>query len=243
LPDNQTRRSRGVSRAVLEFTTIVVGVLVALAVDQWADDRAAHGLEGIYLDRLIQEVAEDTAVYSFRLGVIAEKEASLQRVDAFLRRPEAPLSDPEHLLRDISQATGFAWGSIAPMAVTATYDDLRGSGNLGLIRQPSVRIAIVRYYDRVDEMDRRIEVRRTPFPDVSYGLFPRTPGELGENSPDLSISDAEVGQIVGEVRRSDLGRHVTAEVNRARFMATALTDLQADALTLLGELESYRQSR
>ena len=47
-------------RLLLEFVVIVLGVLVALAADRWAQDRADRDLEAAYVQRLTNEIRGDS---------------------------------------------------------------------------------------------------------------------------------------------------------------------------------------
>jgi hypothetical protein len=54
-------------RLVAEFLVIVVGVLVALGVDQWVQDRQDRALEAEYLERLLADVRYDLDELAFIL--------------------------------------------------------------------------------------------------------------------------------------------------------------------------------
>ena len=58
------RRSRPWARWAGEFVVIVIGVLVALALDQWASTRADRVSEGEYLAALIADLETDARYLS-----------------------------------------------------------------------------------------------------------------------------------------------------------------------------------
>lgn len=55
-------------RLAAEFLVIVVGVLVALGVDQWAQDRRDRSLEAEYLERLLEDLRYDLEELVFIRG-------------------------------------------------------------------------------------------------------------------------------------------------------------------------------
>lgn len=237
-------------RALVEFTVIVVGVLVALAVDQWAEDRSERELERSYLARLVEDLERDRANYDAWLTMLEEKEESLERVARFLRSAPASASDAEAVLRDIANGTNFAW-NVAPLAGRATFDDLRGTGNLGLLESGAVRHNLVRYYYSVEAAERRIDARSTDYPGISYALFRRPEAAAGPGAataalellPDTSVGREELDRAVARVRASQLGQHVEAEINRGRFIRAMLGSLREEATTLLSELREYAGTR
>jgi len=158
-----------VRSVLVEFVTIVVGVLVALAVDQWADDRAAQSLEGDYVLRLIGELRQDTADLRLALTYVEDKEESLLRLQQALLQPSGVQPDAIALLQDIGTGTNYAWNA-GPLAGATTFEELQSSGNLRLIEDPEIRFRIIRYYSSALERERRIEARSTDFPRTSYSL-------------------------------------------------------------------------
>lgn len=237
-------------RAVVEFTVIVIGVLVALAVDQWAEDRSERELERSYLARLVEDLERDRANYDAWLAMLEEKEESLERVARFLRSAPPFASDAEAVLRDIANGTNFAW-NVAPLAGRSTFDDLRGTGNLGLLESSAVRHGLVRYYYSVEGAERRIDARFTAYPGISYALFRRPAAATGPGAataalellPDTSVGREDLDRAVARARASPLAQHVEAEINRGRFIRVMLGSLHEEATTLLGELREYARTR
>jgi len=58
-----------VPRLIAEFFVILIGVLGALAADQWAQDRENRGLESEYLERLRTDAEYDREEIQFVLAV------------------------------------------------------------------------------------------------------------------------------------------------------------------------------
>lgn len=155
-----------VARLMTEFVVIVLGVLIALAVDEWAggvDDRAA---ERTYLAGLMADLRQDSS----SLSAMAE---SWSRSATY-----------GELLLGVLQGTGLAdtvsllflvreSGTVSiPQTAGATYEDLVGSGNLGLIRDRQLRIDITEYYrTRVESLSYfdRLDLR---FRQLSRDILP-----------------------------------------------------------------------
>lgn len=133
--------SKTVQRLIAEFMVIVVGVLLALAVDQWRQDREDVTLEYEYAQRLLSDLRADVSEYDRLLnGPFVRK---LEFLTA-LERGEIPTTsaDAAGLLRDLEQST---WGGIIATS-DAAFREMQSTGRIGLLHDPGVRAALAEYY-------------------------------------------------------------------------------------------------
>lgn len=130
-----------------EFVVIVVGVLMALWVDQLREDRVNAELEVEYLASLVTDLEAD-------LGQFDEAEAWMRRQEAAASIVLALYqgSPPTGNVTDLVAAVETAGWQYAPSITRNTIDDLRSTGNLRLIRDPEMRRAIAAYYRTVEEV-------------------------------------------------------------------------------------------
>lgn len=228
-------RSGGPS-ALAELILVAAGVFLALAVDGWNDSRLDRIEEAGYLDRVTTELEDDTTYFNLVLVSIDAKEASLLRLRSLLESSDAVPPDSSQFLLDLGQSANFGW-NVGPLTRSASYEDLRSSGKLGLIRDPALRLALVRYYALAEGEDRRMEARKTGYPGIAYRVVPRREEYFPELEAGLGIDG--IRGLLAETRRSGLSGEIIAELNRARFIRTSITDLKDQAIELLGQLETY----
>lgn len=225
-------------RAVVEFVVIVFGVLVALGADAWNDARLDRNEGREYLIRLHGEIERDTSQYRFVLGWMDRKEAGLDRIARVFASTTEGVPDTAQFLADVAAASNFGW-NVGPLGGRATYEDLRSSGKLGLIRNSSLRSSIIEYYETADAEDRRIEARRTDYPRIAYRIMPsaRTaePGRFGASE---RVESRDVGNLLSAIRSSDLASHITAERNRTLFIRNVVSGLREDAVHLLEDIST-----
>jgi Family of unknown function (DUF6090) len=228
-----------------ELAIVVVGVLIALAVDQWNTDRIVRVEEISIVDRLIADLKTDLAAFEFELNALNDKEESLKRVrSAFLTDRQKSIVDPHAFLRDVIKGSTFGWNQID--AQRTTFNELLGAGKFGLIREPRLREVIGEYYDFDAGWHQRIDERETEYPDISYRLVPRVNegraeaenGSTLDVEPDLDAEDAQ--RLVGRIFESELADHVTAEINFARFVRNLAHRHRDRCADLLTQLEAYR---
>ena len=130
-------------QAATEFVVIVIGVLAALALDQWNDDRVNRATEVEYLIRLSADLDADIQEFS-RFESIMETKA---RIIKDLRDQAVPTllsRDPERLLQELvfSSFTGI------PATRSITFDELLSTGRLQLIQDVALRNALSSYHTK-----------------------------------------------------------------------------------------------
>ena len=134
-------------RATAEVVLIIVGILGALAVDNWWDERAERESERDYLkslradfiatrESLDREIEWENRLIGLGREIHANIASGLTEIPS------------EQFLQKISD---FYWFS-SWEPITATYDDLVGSGHLKLIQSQRLRTMIGEYIVRVDRL-------------------------------------------------------------------------------------------
>jgi len=137
------RRLRSLRWFAAEIVVVVVGILIAMALNAWWGRRQDAERAASYLDRIHEDLLSDA-------DALAKRQAYFTGVQAF---GEAAIAYAETgTLRD-----GSAWhtlvaffhaGQIWPYASnTRTYTEMQNAGDLRLIRDPGLRAALGTYYD------------------------------------------------------------------------------------------------
>jgi hypothetical protein len=134
-------------RLLGEFVVIVVGVLVALWVDQLREARVNAALEVEYIESLVMDLEAD-------LGQFDETEAWMRRSEAAAATVLALYegAPPTQNLADLVTAVETAGWQSWPSITRYTVDTLRSTGSLRLIRDPALRRAIASYYATIENV-------------------------------------------------------------------------------------------
>ena len=126
-----------VRRLFIEFSVIVLGVLVALLMESAWQDRQDQQLAEEYLERLRDDLQENREVLETDLAFSQQNCQSAQvLLGAFTGATGLP---PEELVL-------HAWAAAlnyTPDYETSTWDDLLASGRLGLIEDAELRTRII----------------------------------------------------------------------------------------------------
>ena len=126
----------------IEILVVVIGLLLAFQLDDWRQGLAERKQERGYVDRLISDVRTDLPdiEHAIALGRMRlELSDFLIRVSA---EPEAASAMPILFMGAISQA-GFTY---TPELTSHTFDNLRATGDLRLIRDEPLKEALFDYY-------------------------------------------------------------------------------------------------
>ena len=168
-----------------EILLVMIGILLALQVNNWNESRKEVRKEIGYIDGMLADIQNDLVNYDFRIGIVAAKEESLQRIQEVLHSKE--MSDPKSMAVDVIRGAMFGWYHGGP--VSSSFDALIGSGNIEIIRDEGIRKQIVEYYDDSKSAQLRIDERKTPYPKISYQLIPRN--SPTPNAPNMREADIQ----------------------------------------------------
>jgi hypothetical protein len=152
----------------IEFLLVVLGVLLAFQISQWASEREARIEREAATERLLQE-AEETVAY-MRLGVATQGQLvedlryTLSQVQAGTWRS----ADQVRMTRAMQSIINAA----APSPPTSVYDDLVASGTFGKIGDLRMRSAVANYRGTVANNVRFVDYFRQRMPDFEdYEAF------------------------------------------------------------------------
>lgn len=214
--------------AIGELVIVTVGVLIALAVDQWNSNRLAGREEATYVSRLLGDIDEDIRQLDDQISALEQKQESLDRVAEQLRGGQ--VADYVSFFQDIVMGANYGWNQVS--AHSATYDDLLASGNFGLISDHRIRTLISEYYDAFEGGSNRIEERETEYPNLTYGLIPRAMpvnvnGAVWERDIQSDLSSNRIEKIFQNILDSDIEALITAEINFGKFVtAISLSEIE-----------------
>ena len=167
-------------RAAAEFAVIVIGVLTALAVDQWRESAEEHALRDEYLAGLAEDIGDELTYLDYVADLSRARVRAADRILLFLGHPAgasdstlgyvAPTGfDPDSVVWDLSEAASMQF--FVPEAVV--WEDLMATGNLRLIDDPDVRRRVSRYYTQIRYQTRDLDQLHDRFAALATYLLAR----------------------------------------------------------------------
>ncbi|MDX1479243.1 MAG: DUF6090 family protein [Saprospiraceae bacterium] len=131
--------------AIGEIALVVIGILIALQINNWNEARKNRILEQEYYCRLLDDVTQDGEQL---LQLTALAEARLRAANNALRLLHKASPRKLDVGREIGQAIRAIYADFTPN--DAAFEDLKSGANLNIMRDKSVIKALNQYYNQVD---------------------------------------------------------------------------------------------
>jgi hypothetical protein len=133
--------------AIGEIVLVVIGILIALQINTWNEQRKQKNLEMDYYCQLLEDVKQDL------IQIHSQIDKSNERLEA------------SNTLLQLLQTDNPKYEDVMPLAmkslslVTYTlrpnltaFEDLKSSGNLNILKDNTIKIKITDYYSMIDGM-------------------------------------------------------------------------------------------
>jgi hypothetical protein len=129
----------------LEILIVVVGIFLGLQVDDWNEVRKDRVREANYLQRIDAELAEDITKFETGITASGRRTEDARLILAVLADPTLATSTPTEFVRALVRA-GFTY---LPVVSDNTFEEIKSTGELGIIRDVALRTSLTEYYQHV----------------------------------------------------------------------------------------------
>jgi hypothetical protein len=226
------RRMRRVTRFVSEFVVIVVGVLAALSVDSWRENRIDRGLERRYLEQIVADSQEN-------LRLIFEAKALEQRhmdvAESLWRAAQRDLPPSADSVAAWLERRDGSWWYSDPRLRDGTITALAQTDDFALIRDARVRSGILGYVSQLqadlEEFRRGIQVHEEA--QTRLGIR----GEMGL-TPDISPGSPRAVRLYLAIVSDPEGRAALSSLRKGYESRIWYLDQIEEATTALLDLLS-----
>ncbi|MDP5053481.1 MAG: DUF6090 family protein, partial [Congregibacter sp.] len=147
-------------RAVGEISLIVIGILIAIQVDGWNQNRQERQQEQRYLRSLLEDVQFDMQRSDTWFSRFDAKIAGLQTAKDYYFGDSTAAEDSQ-LLTDIGMGGSGSRGQL--LLVTPTFRELISTGGLRLIANDPLKARILSYYAYKEFMEAYVGNLRTGY--------------------------------------------------------------------------------
>jgi hypothetical protein len=225
--------------AIGEIVLVVIGILIALSINNWNQVRLERMEEVNAVSRFLADIQVDLDLFDMRIKALKAKEESLLRVKKTFSNGLS--SDLKSFFNDIIIGADFGWNQ--GIAQHSAYDDLLGSGKLGIIKNSFIRFNISNYYLNYENEHNRIDERETAYPNLSYQLIPRNIIHQGKSEieVELGLTKEQLREIAKLIDDSPIRSYVTSEINLGRFIRGITMEIQSQAVNLVKQLKEYQK--
>ncbi len=229
----QTPSGNAPFRVVGEFAVIVVGVLVALAVDAWQERRGEEALAREHLHALISDLNSDSVRFVYIRNNLEAKKASLTVLQQ-IASGTAPDVSPDSVIRLLYPGAVLGWRMPPPQ--NSAYTELMSTGGLRLIDDPQLRSILVSYYEDWEHQTERLDRHRGSYPTEVYRMLP--PEALhGQVMP------RDAAAVVARIRTDRMRAELNHEANNALLITQILEAYLPRLAQLVDAVRSYLDGR
>jgi len=139
----QNKNSKYFKYAIGEIVLVVIGILIALQINNWNQNRLNQNLESQYYKRLLEDVREEETILQATINYSNQVMSHAENAIAvFENSPDANPNAVDNLI-DIYQASQLQDANSA----SSTYKELIASGQINLIQNDSLKTALIRFYE------------------------------------------------------------------------------------------------
>ncbi len=129
--------------AIGEIILVVIGILIALQINNWNQNRISKQLESQYCKRLLDDVRKEKVKLQGTLNYSNQVIGHANNAIAVFENSPDSNPNPVDNLIDIYQASQFH----KPNPAASTFKELIASGQINLIQNDSLKTALIQYYD------------------------------------------------------------------------------------------------
>ena len=145
-------RTQDWTALVSELVIVVVGIFIAIQADRWWEQQDDLQREKLYIARLADDIERDIEAIIYSIDLAAFRLDFANLLISASRDPEIVLDQPEKFLAAVQQSAF----THTPALSSDTFEELRSTGNLDLLRSGELKAALFEYY-RYDEGQRQYQ--------------------------------------------------------------------------------------
>jgi hypothetical protein len=129
--------------AIGEIILVVVGILIALQINNWNENSKNKRLETNYLIRISKDLENDVLEFDKAIRLAKERNDRVIFLQDVIENPKLLRDSTDYFVQSII-AAGYTY---LPTISNHSFEELKSSGRLSLIQDETLRILIAKYYD------------------------------------------------------------------------------------------------
>lgn len=237
------------NKIAAELLTIILGVLIALGVDDWRQGREELRVATEHLADVTAELRQNLCtVERIRARALPRKMENLQTVLDFLNSPAPEVADPAALLQAFARSTSDA----RPWLVDNQYQALQNSGNVRLVNQLQPDLSLAGVYEGPEVLFSQDERIRGSYAVVVNELLPaqlqsefsQLKGYARDSTAPAFVDDPDLLRALDTIRarRTELLGLARNEAAAATGRWYSLARISGDLRRTLKQLERWDRS-
>lgn len=178
--------------AIGEIFLVVIGILVALQINNWTEQQKQKQLQVVYLNRLVNDLDHDLANIEFTETEITENQAVISN---FVNTINA-IQDKNQLLKSMTAYFEKGWLIYEFVPSANTYIDLSQTGNMKVIRNTDLVNDIIAYYSYMAQIENSNNINKSWITPIDQAVAKETAAfEIDPNTSKLFPDKDKSGTV------------------------------------------------
>ena len=213
--------------AIGEIVLVVIGILIALSINNWNNNNKDRKLEKLYISGLINDLEGDSIAIA---QIKIDSDEQVRRKEKLYEYFEgAPYTNDS-----ISHFFDMQWGmGLGFNPITTTLDEMKSSGRISVVQNTDIRKQIIKTYNNY-----------LAFTNGTQSYYERQRGEIRKLAFKIprvfdvqSLKNPIVPDIIEALKNDEIKNAILT--NYAVTVNTDLTKLQKENSMLLAKLRKY----
>jgi hypothetical protein len=137
--------------AIGEIVLVVIGILIALSINNWNEQNKENKIEHKYLERLMIDLGIDSSYYEQKIAV---SELAIKQLNEFIHKSYKT----QKSIEEVKQLFSLLNVSTDPLTTqNSTFNELSSTGNINIFKNESLKKLIIDYYWITEELTAQIE--------------------------------------------------------------------------------------
>jgi hypothetical protein len=184
--------SRYIIYALGEIVLVVIGILIALQINNWQQAKNDRSLEKRYLQNLVSELEKDSIGLQEKYALLVEQSE--------MKNPLLSIIENGHEHDSLLIYFRRQWQPIYSYTpLKSTYEEMTSSSHLNIIRPDTVRESIIRMYNAYENLKNDEDFLMKNFENLIQALSKAIP-DIYEPSMEEILSTREDNLVMNSIR-------------------------------------------
>ncbi|MGB5382661.1 MAG: DUF6090 family protein [Lutimonas sp.] len=217
--------------AIGEIVLVVIGILIALQINNWNESRKNTEKENKYLSNINREIINDSLV--LESSWFKNRQKKIECLELAKKYVMGDYFPKDTILFINNVGFGGINSRASFIGSSRTYNELVSTGNLSLISNDSIRELIVSYYNNKDFLDEYSKNIRS-----DYATYVNSFRVYNSKYKD-SINTAEIPRILKKMKTDEFHSLINQELTYAYSIERSLVRSKQGAYELNKKIEQF----
>ena len=231
----ENRFSKYLIYAIGEIVLVVIGILIALQINNWNEERKNAEKENKYLSNINREIISDSL--ALERSWFKNRQKKIECLELAKQYVLGDYSPKDTLLFINNVGFGGINSRASFTGSSRTYKELISTGNLSLISNDSIRELIVNYYSNKDFLDEYLRNIRS-----EYATYLNSIRVFNSKYPD-SINTVEIPRILKKLKTDEFHSLINQELTYTYSLERSFQKSKKGANELHKRIEQYLKNK